>query len=202
MNNKLVQMLIDNKTLYSESVISACSSGDRADFIPEESRPSAPFDHPIHIGHRQTISQPTTVAFMLELLNAKTGDKVLDIGSGSGWTTALLGHIVGHEGKVLGLERVEELVEFGRNNIKKYNMEHVQIEKAGTALGRPRENDFDKILVSAAARAFPESLLSQVKEEGVIVLPVRDSIWKVVRFEHQPIIEKFEGYIFVPLIEN
>jgi protein-L-isoaspartate(D-aspartate) O-methyltransferase len=137
---------------------------------------------------------------MLELLDAKKGDKILDIGSGSGWTTALLGHIVGSEGSVLGLERVKELVDFGRDNIEKYNMEHVQIEKAGTVLGKPKVNDFDKILVSAAARAFPKSLLSQVKEEGVIVLPVRNSIWKVIRFEHQPIIEKFDGYIFVPLI--
>lgn len=198
--DELIQKLIQDKTLHSKSVISAFSSINREDFIPEESKSSAPFDHPIHIGHKQTISQPTTVAFMLELLDAKKGDKILDIGSGSGWTTALLGHIVGSEGSVLGLERVKELVDFGRDNIEKYNMEHVQIEKAGTVLGKPKVNDFDKILVSAAARTFPESLLSQVKEEGVIVLPVRNSIWKVIRFEHQPIIEKFDGYIFVPLI--
>ncbi len=196
---KLTDTLIHNGTLKSEVVIDAFRSIDRANFVPHESIPSAHEDHPIHIGYQQTISQPTTVAFMLELLDVQKGEHVLDIGAGSGWTTALLGHIVGNEGTVTGLERVDELVTFGTENLAKYDLPQAHIERAGTTLGKPKET-FDRILISAAARAFPEELLMQVREGGVIVLPVRDAIWKITRIEHQPSIEKFEGYIFVPLI--
>jgi protein-L-isoaspartate(D-aspartate) O-methyltransferase len=198
--DELVDFLIEKGTLRTQSIIDAFRSVDRVDFIPPESRTFAHMDKPIHIGYQQTISQPTTVAFMLELLGAEKGDKVLDIGSGSGWTTALLAHIVGLEGSVLGLERVEQLVTFGQENLTKQNVTNAHIERAGTVLGKPKSALFDKILVSAAARSFPEGLLSQVREGGVIVLPVRDAIWRIVRIEHQPSIEKFDGYIFVPLI--
>jgi protein-L-isoaspartate(D-aspartate) O-methyltransferase len=157
-------------------------------------------DAPLAIGYLQTISQPYTVAFMLELLKPEAGNKVLDVGAGSGWTTALLAHIVGTEGSVLGLERVDELIAFGSENLKKLNVAQARIERAGTELGAPQEALFDRILVSAAARSFPHELLTQLKEGGIIVLPVRDAIWKVVRVEHQPVIERFEGFAFVPLI--
>ncbi|HCC05329.1 TPA: protein-L-isoaspartate O-methyltransferase [Patescibacteria group bacterium] len=197
---QLVQKLIKNGTLVSQNIIEAFYAIDRKDFIPEESQALAHTDQPIHIGYQQTISQPTTVAFMLELLNVKKGHRVLDIGSGSCWTTALLAHLVGPEGFVVGIERVEELVAFGTQNLAKYHFANVHVERAGSELGKPKDPPYDRILVSAAARSFPKELLSQVHEEGIIVLPVRDTIWKVVRVEHQPIIEKFEGYIFVPLI--
>ncbi len=198
--DELVNNIVRNGTLHTENIINAFRAVDRADFVPEESRSLAHENQPIHIGYDQTISQPETVAFMLELLAPQEGEKILDIGSGSGWTTALLSHIVGENGSVLGLERVDELVEFGRRNIEKYNIKNAKIEKAGMALGRPKEAPYDKILVSAAARSYPEELLSQVKEGGIIVIPVRDAIWRVARVEHQPVIEKFEGFVFVPLI--
>lgn len=198
--DKLVEALIHAGTLRTESIIQAFRAIDRINFVPEESKNFAHLDYPIHIGYQQTISQPTTVAFMLELLGAKAGERILDIGSGSGWTTALLGHIVGEHGSVLGLERIPELIEYGKTNIARYNQPQATIEKAGTVLGRPEDLPYDHILISAAARSFPDELLSQVKEGGTIVLPVRDSIWKVTRVEHQPVVEKYEGYIFVPLI--
>ena len=197
----LVDMLIEQGTLRSPEIINAFRSIDRADFVPAESKPYAHMDKPIHIGYQQTISQPTTVAFMLELLGPHRGERILDIGSGSGWTTALLGHIVGSDGYVLGLERIEELVAFGKATTAIYDMPRIEIKKAGATLGDQKSAPFDHILVSASAREFPKELLSQVREKGTIVLPVRDAIWRIKRVNHEPLIEKYDGYIFVPLIK-
>lgn len=197
---ELVRQLQEDGILHSQNIIEAFLAVDRKDFIPTESHSVAHEDQPVHIGYQQTISQPSTVAFMLELLDVQRGQHVLDIGSGSGWTTALLAHLVGPEGSVVGLERIQELVTFGTENLAKYHFEHAHIERTGMELGKPSSEPFDRILISAAARAFPDELLSQVKEGGVIVLPVRNAIWRVMRIEHQPIIEKHEGYVFVPLI--
>src|SRR6056297_3585913 len=113
----LIKRLIDKGYLKTERIIKAFQDIERKDFIPDESKNRAGKNIPIFIGEGQTISQPLTVAFMLELLSPKKGDKVLDIGSGSGWVTALLAHIVGKEGKVFALERIPKLKEFGRKNV-------------------------------------------------------------------------------------
>ena len=198
----LVENLIDRGTLRTPSIIEAFRAVDRARFVPDDVRAQAYEDHPIHIGYQQTISQPTTVAFMLELLAPKEGERILDIGSGSGWTTALLAHIVGKNGKVLGLERVDELVQYGKKNLERYHIPWATIQSAGTEIGAPEQAPFDRILVSASARSFPHEILSQVREGGVLVVPVREAIWRVERVEHQPIIDKYEGFVFVPLINE
>ena len=94
---------------------------DRINFIRPEDLNRAYMDNPLSIGYGQTISQPYTVVFMMELLQAENGNKVLDVGSGSGWTTALLAYIVQKEGSVLGMERVSDLVQFGSSNVEKYD---------------------------------------------------------------------------------
>jgi len=201
-NDDLVNILCRNNTITSARVEAAFRAVQRPDFVPEHSRRVALYDEPIHIGEEQTISQPSTVAFMLELLGAQSGERILDIGSGSGWTTALLGHIVGPSGNVLGLERIDALVAFGQHNLAKYHMPHATITRAQAELGAPYERPFDRILVSASARTFPQELISQLREGGTLVTPVRDAIWKATRIEHQPVIEKYKGYIFVPLISE
>src|SRR3989338_11590852 len=118
-----------SKVFKNELVKEAFANVDRKDFVPEDYAYEAYEDYAIPIGYGATISQPTTVAFMLELLDARVGDKVLDIGSGSGWTTALLSKIVGESGEVTGVEIVSELVELGKNNIEKYAGKNVKIEK-------------------------------------------------------------------------
>ena len=196
----LVDAMIQEGTLRTPRIINAFRAVDRVDFVPDDVKAQAHLDVPLPIGFEQTISQPTTVAFMMELLSPQPGDHILDIGSGSGWTTALLSHIVGPEGSVLGLERIPELVAFGNENLMAHAIDNASIERAGTVLGSPRKAPFDRILVSAAARTFPNELVSQIREHGVLVLPVRDAIWRVVRIAHQPSIEKFNGFVFVPLI--
>jgi protein-L-isoaspartate(D-aspartate) O-methyltransferase len=139
---------------------------------------------------------------MLELLDLTPGNKVLDVGSGSGWTTALMAHVVGTSGSVLGVERVPELVTFGGNNIAKVGRSNAHIRPAEHVFGAPQDGPFDRILVSAAARTLPQELVAQLCMDGILVLPIRDTLWRVQRREECTEVAKFPGYVFVPLISD
>lgn len=196
----LTNYLIHEGTLKTKRIIDAFNYVNRADFVEFKDKDAPYGDFPLSIGYGQTISQPTTVALMLELLQLKEGDKALDVGSGSGWTTALLAFIVGKEGKVFGVEIVSELVEFARINLEKYNFENEEIIQAGDKLGLPEKAPFDKILVSAAAKELPEELVSQLKVGGRMVLPIENSLFLVEKISNKNIkSQEFRGFVFVPL---
>ncbi len=199
--DRLVDDMISSNMLKSPLIIDAFRTIDRKYFVPEEYAEDAYADMPLPIGHYQTISQPSTVAFMLERLDPQDGNKVLDIGSGSGWTTALLCYIVGDKGSVTGVERVETLVEQGSENLSKFRFDtDCHIESAGDTLGLPGEQ-FDRILVSASADEIPEALFSQLKIGGILVIPIRESIFKFTKVSETEIEkEEFYGFVFVPLI--
>lgn len=211
---ELTKHLIQTGYLYSPRIISAFKKIDRADFIPEELTGQAYGNYPLPIGHDQTISQPLTVAFMLELLAPKRADKILDVGAGSGWTTALLAEIVGKEGQVLGTEIVKPLAQFGQKNLAKYHFAQARIVPSGKILGLPREAPFDKILVSAAAQRLPATLLKQLTVGGRLVIPVESSIWKIEKIPASAQTpgrdgpaskvkkQEFPGFTFVPLINS
>jgi protein-L-isoaspartate(D-aspartate) O-methyltransferase len=200
-NKELVGHLKESGILKTPEIISAFESTDRADFIRMRDIPVAYEDVPLDIGHDQTISQPLTVAFMLEELGTKNGDSVLDLGSGSGWTTALLAHIVGESGKVAGLEIIPELVDFGQSNLEKYKLSHAKIEKSEKGvLGKP-DQKFDRILVSASAEKLSEELILQLKAGGVLVVPVGISIFKISKsIKGEVSTQEFPGFAFVPLV--
>ena len=200
-NDDLIRHLINTDALRSSNIIDAFSNIDRVDFVLDPTVSDVYGDYPLPIGYGQTISQPTTVAMMMEMLEPYKGQKILDIGSGSGWTTALLGSIVGDDGSVTGLERVSELVKFGSKNIEKYGFKNVKIIQAGYELGIVGEK-FDRILVSAAADEFPKELIKQLRVGGKLVVPVRNSIYEVTKKENGEIksIEHY-GFVFVPLIK-
>lgn len=187
--------------LKNPRIIEAFEKIDRADFVLPEFHQEAHEDYPLPIGGGGTISQPYTVAFMLELLQPEPGDKILDIGSGSGWSTALLAQIVGEQGKVVGLEIVPELVEFGQKNLAKYNFPNAEIRQATPGVvGLPNESPFDRILVSAAASKIPEELIGQLKSPGRLVIPVQNSIWLVKKNSAGQISKtEYPGFVFVPL---
>lgn len=197
--------------MRTPDVIEAFKKIKREDFVLPEDKEVAQINAPLPIGYGQTISQPMTVAFMLELLQLKKGDKVLDVGSGSGWTASLLGEIVGENGRVYGIEIVKELKKFGEKNVAKHaDILHgrVKIFQADGYNGLPEVAPFDKILVSAAAESMPGRLLEQLKIGGRLVIPLGR------QFETQDIVaidrvgenefkeKRYPGFIFVPLIKS
>jgi len=199
--DRLVDDMISSNMLKSPLIIDAFRTIDRKYFVPEEYAEDAYFDAPLPIGNYQTISQPSTVAFMLERLDPQDGNTVLDIGSGSGWTTALLCYMVGDKGSVTGLERVETLVEQGSENLAKFGFHTpCHIEKARDKLGL-QGKQFDRILVSASADEVPEELFPQLKTGGILVIPIGESIFKFTKISETQIDkEEFYGFVFVPLI--
>lgn len=177
----------------------------RVDFLPPGQARHAGLDEPLPIGHGQTNSQPTTVRHLLQRLDVQPGQRVLDVGSGSGWTTALLGHLVGPDGSVLGVEAVPELVDFGRSNLAGYAMPWATIEAADPrVLGCPERAPFDRILVSAESRSLPRGLVDQLAPGGRMVLPVAGRL-TVVRRPDDPaqeaVVERHGHYRFVPLVQ-
>lgn len=204
MQDKLLKKLVERGLLADPVQYRAFKEIKRSDFVPAAAQESAWADYPLPIGFGQTISQPYTVAFMFRLLDPKPGNSILDIGSGSGWTTALLASITGSAGSVLGLERIPELVDFGSSNLEPYAFPHARIEQAGPELGTPRCR-YDRILISAAAKELPAGLVAQLHIGGTVVIPVENSIIKLVRSSESTRwqecrIERHYGFVFVPLI--
>lgn len=177
---------------------------DRAGFLPPRQRPHAGQDVPLPIGHGQTNSQPTTVATMLELLEVREGDRVLDIGCGSGWTTALLSRLAGGAGRVTGVELIPQLTEFGRDNLARLDLPNAEIRQAAPEVfGLPDEGPFDRILVSAEADELPDELVDQLGEGGILVVPVAGMMVKV-RLNHPgtPQVTYHGDFRFVPLLRE
>lgn len=203
----IVDDLILNGELKTDKVIQAFRHVKRSDFTVSGDLKEAGENRPLPIGQKQTISQPSTVAFMLELLQVQSGDKVLDIGSGSGWTSALLAFLVGDLGRVYAVERIEALKKFGQFNLRKYPdlSRRVAFVSADGSIGLEKESPFDKILVSAGAKEIPNSLIKQLKPGGNLVIPVGSEALQSVFLLHKDLnnklkIKEFPGFVFVPLV--
>lgn len=183
-----------------DPVTAAFDATPREWFLPPDQRERAAYDGPLPIGHGQTCSQPRTVARMLRLLDVRRGQRVLDVGSGSGWTTALLADLVGPAGEVRGLEIVPDLVTFGRTNLAATRRHWARIDAATPeVLGDPGQAPYDRVLVSAGAIALPLSLVDQLAPHGRLVVPVQGEMLLVIAGEDGPIVTTHGAYRFVPL---
>ncbi|MBU1131580.1 protein-L-isoaspartate O-methyltransferase [Patescibacteria group bacterium] len=205
-NRDLIDELIRTGYLKSERLIRAFEKVDRKDFVPLEFMAEAYGNYPLAIGYGQTISQPATVAFMLEKLQPELGDKVLDVGCGSGWQTALLAELIGPTGRIVGIEIKDNLVILGNQNLKKYNYQNAKIIKGNGWQGLPETAPFAKIIVAAAAEKIPKALAEQLEIGGRLVIPVgkgQQDIVVVDRIDESHFKEQhYPGFIFVPLVEH
>lgn len=192
--------------LKTDILIDAFNEVNRVEFVPEYLESEADADIALPIGYGQTISQPRTVAFMLELLQPKPGEKILDIGSGSGWVSTLLAHVVGEKGKVVAIEYLPELFETGRRNIEKFgyvSSGRVECYCGDGNMGYETLAPYDRIIVSAAADEVPKALKRQLKKGGNMVIPVHNDIWYMEKHGEDDFYkEEFPGFSFVPLVQS
>ncbi len=206
----LIKSLIDEGYLKTPAVIEAFKKIDRADFVPGNQREKTYENYPLTIGSGQTISQPLTVAFMLELLEPKLGEKILDIGTGSGWQAALLLELVGEQGKVISIERIPELKNLAEENLKKFRTEEIpgeppknsiEIKLGDGTQGDPANAPFDKIIAAAAGDTILTAWKEQLKIGGRIVAPVKQSIYVLDKTGPNEFEERhYFGFSFVPLV--
>jgi protein-L-isoaspartate(D-aspartate) O-methyltransferase len=183
-----------------DAVDEAFAACPREAFLRPRDRKRASYDGPIEIGCLQTNSQPRTVATMLRLLDVHRGQRILDVGSGSGWTAALLAHLTGPTGRVLGVELEPDLVDFGNRNLDRRRVTGAAIYEATPGiLGLPGAAPFHRILVSAMAQELPGSLVEQLHTGGVMVIPVAGRMLRVVCSMRAVQVTRHGSYRFVPL---
>lgn len=186
--------------ITDEKLLSAFKKIRREDFVLKEYRDQAYDDTPLPILKNQTISQPTTVMLMLQALELKKNDIVLEIGSGSGYNAALISDIA-KEGKVYTLEIIPELHEFAKLNLKYFK--NVETILSDGSIGLKEHASYDKIIVTAASPKIPEKLLEQLKIDGILVVPVgsqsHQDMLVITKRKDKLDIKNLGSFIFVPL---
>ena len=210
----LIKELIKDGYLKTPILVETFQKIDRKDFVPAELQDEAYGNYPLSIGFGQTISQPLTVAFMLELLGPKPGENILEIGAGSGWQTTILAYVVSrkiedgrqNKGKVTAMERIRELKEMAVKNAAKYDFTregYVEIILGDGSKGYPGNAPYDKIIAAAASLDIPPAWRDELKIGGKIVAPVSQSVVVVSKtsandFKRQ----EYFGFSFVPLVSD
>ena len=203
LRHSMVDSQLRQRGIRDERVLDAMSRVPRHLFTPERYRDQAYEDHPLPIGEGQTISQPYIVALMLEALEIGNGDRVLDVGTGSGYVTALLAELAG---QVTSVERHEALARQAREVLCRLGYQNARVILGDGTRGYPEGAPYDAILVSAAAHEIPSALVAQLSDRGGMVIPVgsEDSQQlQLVRMQNgQPQITVHGLCRFVPLVSE
>lgn len=192
-------------TIRSPEILEAFLATPRSQFVPPEVQEDADsIDAALPIGERQTISQPTTVAIMLELVHPKPGDRALDIGTGSGWQAALLSKLVGLNGHVYTIERVPALAEKAAERFRRFGLTNVTTLVGDASDGLPERAPFDVIIAAAEAPAVPPKLLEQLAPGGRLLQPISGMGLRLVIKGAKGILSERDipGFVFVPLIPS
>jgi len=203
-NEHLVEHLISLGALKTPRVIEAFRKVPRHLFVKKEYLSHAYDDIPLPTFNGQTISQPYTVAVMTEALDPKPNNKILEIGSGSGYQAALLSICVGSKGKVITVELEDELVEFSKKNLKEAKIKNVKVIKWDGKRGYEKEAPYDRCIITAGCDDIPKPVLKQTKINGKIVAPVNDFFGQKMLLVEKVSEKEFRtkdlgAFVFVPL---
>lgn len=198
---RMVETTIEQRGVTDEQVLEAMRTVPRHEFVPSDVRDLAYGDHPLPIGYGQTISQPYIVAWMTELLELEPGEKVLEIGTGSGYQAAVLAELEGIE--VYSIEIVPELAEIAANRLADLGYSEVKVMQGDGYYGWPEYAPFDAIIVTAAPDHLPAPLVEQLKEGGRLVIPIGppggyQMLWKFVKTGEDVTAYSLGGVAFVP----
>ncbi len=198
----MVEVQLRSRGIRDRRVLDAFLRVPRHEFVWPVDAPSAYGDHPMPIGHGQTISQPYMVALMTEKLDLRGDEKVLEIGTGSGYQAAILSLLAR---EVWTVERIPELHERAKKTLERLGFDNVRAVLGDGTLGLPSEAPFDRIIVTAAAPAVPDELVEQLAPGGVAVVPVGDRMLQrltILRKSEDGHVEREEDVpcVFVPLI--
>jgi len=205
----LIDKLVISKHIKSREIERVFREYNRVEFLPDEQKSFVGEDVPLPIGHNQTISQPYTIAFILDLLDIHKGNNILDVGTGSGWQAALLAGLVAPEGKVITVERIQELADTAKINLEKFGL--ITNGTVTAICGNALEIDpdwpvFDRV-VSAAEYApttdegIPESWKNALAVGGRIVMPIAGRLIVADKISGTEFaIKEYPGFSFVPLI--
>jgi protein-L-isoaspartate(D-aspartate) O-methyltransferase len=200
---KMVQAQLESRGIRDPRVLAAIRDVPRHEFVPEALRDQSYEDHPLPIGAGQTISQPYIVAVMLEHLALQPTDRVLEIGTGSGYATALLSRMCA---EVYSIERHAELAAVAEATLVRLGYSNVKVRVGDGRLGWPEKAPFDAILVSAAASEMPSALFAQLRAGGRMIVPVgppaSQELQLIRKINGQPEVQILEGCRFVPLVEG
>jgi protein-L-isoaspartate(D-aspartate) O-methyltransferase len=199
-NDRLIEHIRSIGYLKSINVEGALRRVPRELFVPEEVRQLAYRDAPLHIGKNQTISQPSTVVAMTEALDIKKGQKILEIGTGSGWQSAILAKLVGDKGIVYTIEIIDDLVKMAKQNLKKLDIKNVKVIKGDGSMGLEKYAPYDRIVVTAGSPEIPKPLLKQMKSDGILVIPVGNMyLQKMFVVDKTGKKKDIGNFMFVPL---
>lgn len=201
-NEEMIQHLKGAGILQSPEIEEAIRAIPREDFVPENRKKEAYHDKPIPLANEQTASQPSTVVIMLELLQVRHGDKILEIGGASGWKTALLSHMVCDTGQVFTYEIIENLSAFGQENLKKYPQlrEKVQWFTGDATIKAKEHAPYGRVISGASFEEVNNSMKDLMGDRGRMVVPTqKDDIRLYTKFGHDISEEVFPGFVFVPI---
>jgi protein-L-isoaspartate(D-aspartate) O-methyltransferase len=198
---EMVDRQIRSRGISDQQVLDALERVPRHAFVPDQYRSQAYADHPLPIGHGQTISQPYIVALMTELLELEETDRVLEIGTGSGYQAAILAEIID---QVYTVEIIEALATLARDRLERLGYENVHVLHADGYYGWPEHAPYDAIIVTAAPDHIPQPLVQQLADGAKMVIPVGppggyQTLWEITKVGEEITKRNVTGVLFVPL---
>lgn len=201
--DNLIRIMRMKGFLNDPRVEEAIRSVHRHFFVPADFSDEAYEDEALPTKHGQTISQPSVVVRMTEWLDVRDGQKVLEIGCGSGWQSAILSKLAG-KGKVYSIDKDHDLIKFAKENHGKAGIKNVEIVEGDGSLGIESKAPFDRIIITAACPGVPKPLEKQLSDNGLLVAPVGKGVQSMVLYRKEKgklkEIRKEDGYVFVPLL--